>query len=92
MVQNAIDEWDVTDLDFSSSKTSATSSAPSAYDLGENLRVVLFSAVRPGMRILEVSANTDAGMHAWIDLLATSVESGTRRGRTPEPRSCLARG
>jgi len=45
MVRSALDGWNVEELDFCSSKTSATWCART-FDLGEDLRLVLFSVTR----------------------------------------------
>ena len=108
MVQRALEEWELSDLDFLFIENVGNLVCPSSYDLGEQMRVVLLSAtegedkplkyptifntsdlalitkidlaeavefdretahrsinsVRPGMKILEVSAKTGAGMEA----------------------------
>src|SRR3984893_18395672 len=105
MVQKALEEWDLYDLDFLFIENVGNLVCPSSYDLGENLRLVLISvtegedkplkyptifnsadlavvtkmdlaqavefdwhsvygniqAVRPGMRMLELSSKTGAG-------------------------------
>src|SRR6202049_3608849 len=43
MVQNALAEWDLNDLDFLFIENVGNLVCPSSYDLGENLRVVLIS-------------------------------------------------
>jgi hydrogenase nickel incorporation protein HypB len=114
MVQNALDGWNLGELDFLFIENVGNLVCPSSYDLGEDLRLVLLSvtegedkplkyptifntadvavitktdlaaavefdspsahrniqAVRPGMRVIEVSAKTGAGMDAWLDLLS----------------------
>ena len=113
MVRHALDEWNPGDLDFLFIENVGNLVCPAAYDLGEDLRVVLMSvtegedkplkyptifngadlavitkadlceavdfdraaacaaiqAVRPGLRVLEVSAKTGAGLHEWLALL-----------------------
>lgn len=113
MVRQALDGWDCGQLDFLFLENVGNLVCPAAYDLGEELRGVLFSvtegedkplkyptifntadvalvtkmdlaaavefdlgaarkniqAVRPGMRVLEVSAKTGSGMDDWIELL-----------------------
>ena len=113
MVRHALDEWSPGDLDFLFIENVGNLVCPAAYDLGEDLRVVLMSvtegedkplkyptifngadlaviakadlceavdfdraaacaaiqAVRPGLRVLEVSAKTGAGLHEWLALL-----------------------
>src|SRR6202521_4222179 len=43
MVQNALEEWDLTQLDFLFIENVGNLVFPSSYDLGENLRLVLLS-------------------------------------------------
>jgi hydrogenase nickel incorporation protein HypB len=43
MVQNALGEWDLNDLDFLFIENVGNVVCPSSYDLGENLRLVLIS-------------------------------------------------
>jgi hydrogenase nickel incorporation protein HypB len=43
MVQNALEEWDLNDLDFLFIENVGNLVCPSSYDLGENLRLVLIS-------------------------------------------------
>jgi hydrogenase nickel incorporation protein HypB len=116
MVQNALDEdqWDLSQLDFLFIENVGNLVCPSSYDLGEDLRVVLFSvtegedkplkyptifnsadvaiitktdlagavefdwesarrnvqAVRPGMRVFDLSAKTGEGMDEYLRFLA----------------------
>lgn len=113
MVRDALADWKLEELDILFLENVGNLVCPATYDLGENLRLVLFSvtegedkprkyptifntadvaviskidlasvvefdvgaarasveAVRPGMRILELSAKTGAGMDAWLELL-----------------------
>lgn len=113
MVENALEGWDLDDLDCLFIENVGNLVCPSSYDLGERLRIVLMSvtegedkplkyptifntadvavitkmdlaeavefdlerarasieAVRPGMRVIEVSAKTGAGMDDWMELL-----------------------
>ncbi|HVS34894.1 MAG TPA: hydrogenase nickel incorporation protein HypB [Gemmataceae bacterium] len=113
MVRAAVADWNLKDLDFLFIENVGNLVCPSSFDLGENLRLVLFSAtegedkplkyptifntadaavltkmdlaaaaefdapaarrsveaVRPGMRVFEVSAKTGAGMEAWLNFL-----------------------
>jgi hydrogenase nickel incorporation protein HypB len=113
MVRSAIEEWPLTGLDFLFIENVGNLVCPSSFDLGENLRMVLFSAtegedkplkypaifntsdvavltkmdlatlvefdlagarrsieaVRPGMRVFEVSSKTGAGMESWLEFL-----------------------
>jgi hydrogenase nickel incorporation protein HypB len=118
MVRDAVEDWNLADLQFLFIENVGNLVCPSAYDLGENLRVVLLSvtegedkplkyptifnsadvavvtkidladavefdraaatanilSVRPGMPILELSAKTNAGMHAWVDFLEARIQ------------------
>ena len=122
MIQNALEGWDVGQLDFLFIENVGNLVCPSSYDLGEDLRLVLMSvtegedkplkyptifnsadvaviakmdisavaefdsvaakrnvqAMRPGMRVLTVSAKTGEGMTDWLQFLLSSSES--RRG------------
>jgi hydrogenase nickel incorporation protein HypB len=117
MVENALEGWDLKDLDCLFIENVGNLVCPSSYDLGERLRVVLISvtegedkplkyptifntadvavitkmdlaeavefdlekarasieAVRPGMKIIEVSAKTGAGMEDWISDLGLRI-------------------
>jgi hydrogenase nickel incorporation protein HypB len=121
MVRAALDGWEPERLDFLFIENVGNLVCPSTFDLGEDLRLVLFSvtegedkplkyptifntadvaivtkmdlaaavefdaaaahgniqAVRPGMRILEVSAKSGRGMDAWLEFL-----EARRMGRT----------
>src|ERR1700724_1078541 len=48
MVQNALEEWDLTNLDFLFIETVGNLVSPSSYDLGEDLRLVLLSVTEGG--------------------------------------------
>lgn len=122
MVENALDEWDLNDLDYLFIENVGNLVCPSSYDLGEAMRVVMMSvtegedkplkyptifntadvaiitkmdlaeavefdlaaarksiqAVRPGMKIIELSAKTGIGMDEWIDFVRSQ-----RAHRTP---------
>jgi hydrogenase nickel incorporation protein HypB len=115
MVETALDGWNLEDLDFLFIENVGNLVCPASFDLGETLRLVLFSvtegedkplkyptifntadvavvtktdlaaavefdaaaayrnieSVRPGMRVLEVSAKTGAGMGEWLGFLTT---------------------
>ena len=117
MVQNALDDWDLNDLDILFVENVGNLVCPSSYDLGESLRLVLISvtegedkplkyptifnsadiavvtkmdlaaavefdyaaacgniqAVRPGMRVFQLSAKTGEGMEIWLDFLAARL-------------------
>ena len=118
MVQNALDGWDLDQLDFLFIENVGNLVCPSSYDLGENLRLVLISvtegedkplkyptifnsadaaivtkmdlapavefdwdsayaniqAVRPGMRVLKLSAKNGDGMDEYLDFLTTRLD------------------
>src|SRR5271156_267971 len=118
MVQGALEEWDLSDLDFLFIENVGNLVCPSSYDLGENLRLVLISvtegedkplkyptifnsadvavvtkmdlapavefdwdsayrniqAVRPGMRVLKVSAKTGDGMQEYLSYLMARLD------------------
>src|ERR1700689_1578413 len=118
MVRNALDGWNLNDLDFLFIENVGNLVCPSSYDLGENLRLVLISvtegedkplkyptifnsadlaivtkmdlapavefgwdsaygniqAVRPGMRVLKLSAKTGDGMDEYLDFLTTRLD------------------
>jgi len=113
MVSDALDDWNLNELDFLFIENVGNLVCPSSYDLGERLRVVLMSttegedkplkyptifntadvavitkmdlaeacefdlqtarasiqAVRPGMKVFEVSAKIGAGMNEWLEFL-----------------------
>jgi hydrogenase nickel incorporation protein HypB len=113
MVENALADWNLAELDFLFLENVGNLVCPSSFDLGENLRLVLFSvtegedkplkyptifntadvavitkmdlaaatefdriaalksiqAVRPGMRVFEVSTKTGNGMADWMQFL-----------------------
>lgn len=110
MVQRALEDWTLSDLDYLFIENVGNLVCPSSYDLGEDLRAVLMSvtegedkprkyptifnsadvaiitksdladavefdraaarasieSVRPGMKVIEVSARTGAGMSDWL--------------------------
>jgi hydrogenase nickel incorporation protein HypB len=113
MVRHAMGDWNERDLDFLFIENVGNLVCPASYDLGEALRLVLFSvtegedkplkyptifntadiciitkmdladavefdraaamknidAVRPGMKVLEVSSKNGAGMTQWLEYL-----------------------
>lgn len=117
MVGDAIAEWNLDEIDILFVENVGNLVCPASYDLGEDLRLVLFSvtegedkprkyptifntadvavitkielapvvefdvvaalksvqAVRPGMKVLELSAKTGEGMDAWFELLESLV-------------------
>ena len=117
MVEKALGDWNLEDLDFLFIENVGNLVCPSSYDLGENLRLVLMSttegedkprkyptifntadvsvitkidiadavefdleaaresiqAVRPGIKIFEVSSKTGEGMDEWLEFLQTCV-------------------
>lgn len=122
MVGRALEGWDLGELDCLFVENVGNLVCPSSYDLGENLRAVLFSvtegedkplkyptifntadvcvitkadlagavefdrqaahqsiqSVRPGMRVLQVSAKTGEGMDEWLQLLTAGAEQRAR--------------
>lgn len=122
MVEDAMREWDLSSIDILFIENVGNLVCPASYDLGEALRVVLFSTtegedkprkyptifntadvaivtkidlaevvgfdrpqahasiqdVRPGMRIMELSARSGAGMDDWIELLKSHLCSSKR--------------
>lgn len=116
MIRNALDEWNLDDLDLLFIENVGNLVCPSSYDLGESLRLVLFSvtegedkplkyptifntadvavitkmdlsaavefdleaaeksieSVRPGMRVLKVSAKTGEGMDECMRFLEST--------------------
>ena len=121
MVRNALDGWQLDNLDFLFIENVGNLVCPSSYDLGEGVRVVLLSvtegedkplkyptifntadvavitkidlaeavefdasaahrniqAVRPGIKVFEVSAKTGSGVSDWLRFL-TIRKKGSR--------------
>jgi len=119
MVEKAIEEWDLGQLDFLFIENVGNLVCPSSYDLGEDLRIVLLSvtegedkplkyptifngadvaiitksdlagavefdresahrniqAVRPGMRVFELSAKTGQGIDEYLEFLSERLTS-----------------
>jgi hydrogenase nickel incorporation protein HypB len=113
MVSRALEDWNLFDLDYLFVENVGNLVCPATFDLGEQLRAVLFSvtegedkplkyptifntadvaiitkmdlaeavefdaaaarrsihAVRPGMKVFEVSAKSGAGMNEWLEFL-----------------------
>ena len=124
MVSDALEDWNICELDFLFIENVGNLVCPSSYDLGEALRVVLMSttegedkplkyptifntadsavitkmdlaeavefnletaresiqAVRPAMRVFEVSSKTGLGMAEWLEFLQShlNAEAETR--------------
>ena len=120
MVENALGDWDLNELDCLFIENVGNLVCPSSYDLGEALRVVLMSttegedkplkyptifntadvavitkmdlaeavefdlqaarasiqAVRPAMRVFEVSSKTGVGMEEWLEFLQGKFVDG----------------
>jgi len=118
MVQNALQEWHLNELDFLFIENVGNLVCPSSYDLGENLRLVLISvtegedkplkyptifnsadvamvtkmdlalavefdwqaaygniqAVRPGMQVFRVSAQSGEGMDDYLSFLRQRLD------------------
>ncbi len=127
MVESALQEWNLRELDFLFIENVGNLVCPSSYDLGEDLRLVLLSvtegedkplkyptifnsadvavltkmdiaaavefdeaaarrniqSVRPGMKIVTVSAKSGAGMDSYLDFLRSYK---TRSPASPIPR------
>ena len=117
MVEKALHDWDLNQLDMLFIENVGNLVCPSSYDLGENLRLVLLSvtegedkplkyptifnsadiavlskidlagvvefdsrmaysniqAVRPGMRVFQLSSKTGEGLHAYLEFLAAHL-------------------
>jgi hydrogenase nickel incorporation protein HypB len=127
MVEKALDGWRLDELDFLFVENVGNLVCPATFDLGEELRLVLFSvtegedkplkyptifntadvaiitkmdlaaaaefdaaaahrniqAVRPGMRIFELSAKTGAGMEPWLSFLRARLPAAEVPGPAP---------
>jgi hydrogenase nickel incorporation protein HypB len=123
MVRHSLEDWNINELDFLFIENVGNLVCPSAYDLGEQSRAVLFSvtegedkplkyptifntgdvaiitkmdlatavdfdrdaargnilAVRPGMRIIELSSKSGIGMEAWLEFLKAQ-RNATKQG------------
>ncbi len=119
MVQRALADWNLEELDFLFIENVGNLVCPATYDLGESLRIVLFSvtegedkplkyptifhtadvaivtkmdladavefdqpaalasiqSVRPGMKVLHVSAKSGEGMEAWWNVLDEGLQA-----------------
>jgi hydrogenase nickel incorporation protein HypB len=76
MVQNALEEWDLNDLDFLFIENVGNLVCPSSYDLGENLRLVLISVTEGEDKPLKYPAifnSADLAVVTKMDL-AQAVE------------------
>src|SRR5262245_46029366 len=128
MVAGALEGWGLEELDFLFIENVGNLVCPASFDLGEDLRLVLFSvtegedkplkyptifntadvalitktdlaaaveldaaaahrniqAVRPGMRVFEVSAKTGEGLEAWLGFLQSRRSAaGADRDSSP---------
>jgi hydrogenase nickel incorporation protein HypB len=127
MVQNALQDWNLNDLDFLFIENVGNLVCPSSYDLGEDLRLVLISvtegedkplkyptifnsadiaivtkldlaaaveydrhaaygniqSVRPGMRVLALSAKSGEGMDNFLTLLKSQLSDLRQPGGNP---------
>jgi hydrogenase nickel incorporation protein HypB len=125
MVANALEDWNLAELDILFIENVGNLVCPSNYDLGEDLRLVLLSvtegedkplkyptifntadvavitkldmaaaadfdramaykniqAVRPGMRVFEVSAKSGAGMDEWLGFIQSRLADLRLHGR-----------
>jgi hydrogenase nickel incorporation protein HypB len=126
MVRKALEGWRLGELDLLFVENVGNLVCPATFDLGEDLRLVLFSvtegedkplkyptifntadvavitkadlaaaaefdapaahrniqAVRPGMRVFEVSAKTGAGMGVWLDFFRGRLRPGREPAQT----------
>jgi hydrogenase nickel incorporation protein HypB len=76
MVQKALEEWDVTQLDFLFIENVGNLVCPSSYDLGEDLRLVLISVTEGEDKPLKyptIFNSADVAVVTKVDL-ATAVE------------------
>jgi hydrogenase nickel incorporation protein HypB len=76
MVQNALQEWNLNDLDFLFIENVGNLVCPSSYDLGENLRLVLISVTEGEDKPLKyptIFNSADVAVVTKMDL-ATAVE------------------
>jgi hydrogenase nickel incorporation protein HypB len=122
MVRQAMCGWRLEELDFLFIENVGNLVCPATFDLGEDLRLVLFSvtegedkplkyptifntadvalitkmdlagaaefdaaaahrhiqAVRPGMKVFEVSAKTGEGLGPWLDFLGAQLPAGRK--------------
>jgi hydrogenase nickel incorporation protein HypB len=132
MVTAALGDWRLEELDFLFIENVGNLVCPATFDLGEDLRLVLFSvtegedkplkyptifntsdvailtkidlaaaaefdaaaarrnieAVRPGMKIFEVSAKTGQGMEEWLGFLSARHPAAPRGPTTTRPATC----
>jgi hydrogenase nickel incorporation protein HypB len=76
MVQNALEEWDLNQLDFLFIENVGNLVCPSSYDLGENLRLVLLSVTEGEDKPLKyptIFNSADVAVVTKMDL-ASAVE------------------
>jgi hydrogenase nickel incorporation protein HypB len=82
MVQNALQEWDLNDLDFLFIENVGNLVCPSSYDLGEDLRLVLISVTEGEDKPLKyptIFNSADVAIVTKLDL-ADAVEYDRRAG------------
>jgi len=75
MVANAVEEWDLEKLDFLFIENVGNLVCPSSYDLGENIRLVLFSVTEGEDKPLKyptIFNTSDATVITKIDLAAAT--------------------
>jgi len=65
MVENALQEWDLNQLDFLFIENVGNLVCPSSYDLGENLRLVLISVTEGEDKPLKYPTILTAPMLPW---------------------------
>jgi hydrogenase nickel incorporation protein HypB len=83
MVQNALEAWNLADLDFLFIENVGNLVCPSSYDLGENLRLVLLSVTEGEDKPLKyptIFNSADVAVITKIDL-AGAVEFDWRAAR-----------
>src|ERR1700740_3240150 len=83
MVQNALQEWDLHDLDFLFIENVGNLVCPSSYDLGENLRIVLLSVTEGEDKPLKyptIFNSADVALITKMDF-AASVEFNAAAAR-----------
>jgi len=84
MIQKALDDWDLTQLDFLFVENVGNLVCPSSYDLGENLRFVLLSVTEGEDKPLKYPAIFDSADVAIITKmdLAEAVEFNEQAANT----------
>ena len=84
MIENAIEDWNINDLDFLFIENVGNLVCPSSYDLGENIRLVLLSVTEGEDKPLKyptIFNSADLAVITKIDL-AEAVEFDRVRARS----------